>query len=215
MAAKLVEESGTGGKPPTPQKKTMPFLMRFQHAEGILICSSIFYLGYYHFRPLLPLPVEDDFSSKLLHVMYCSILPCCSFLFAINGVLKKRRSESLINPLRGREHLLQVEHNFAQNTLEQLVVFLISTAILATYLVGEQLKFVALNAVVFTVGRILFRIGYGIHPKYRGVGAVCSFTGQAVILSLCIYYIYTKGILHGLEEATSTQSPTSIPKHEL
>lgn len=215
MAAEVVEESGAGSKP---EKKSMPFLMRFQHAEGILICSSIFYFGYYHFQPLLPLPVENDFSNKLLHVMYCSILPCCTFLFAINGVLKKRRTESVVNPLSGREHLLQMEHNFAQNTLEQLVVFLISTAILATYLVGEQLKLVALNAIVFTVGRILFRIGYGIHPKYRGVGVVCSFTGQLVILSLCVYYIYTKGIMYGLEEATTTQSPTTspnMPKHEL
>lgn len=218
MAAKVVEESGVGSKPPTPEKKSMPFLMRFQHAEGLLICSSIFYFGYYYFPPLLTLPVKDDFSNKLLYVMYCSILPCCSFLFAINAVLKKRRSELVINPLRGREHLLQVEHNFAQNTLEQLVVFLISTAILATYLIGEELKLVALNAVVFTVGRILFRIGYGIHPKYRGVGVACSFTGQIVILGLCVYYIYTKGIMYGLEEATTTQLPTTspgIPKHEL
>lgn len=203
-----------GGKSP----KTMPFLMRFQHAEGILICSIIFYFGYYHFRPLLPLPAKDDFSHKLQYVMYCSILPCFSFIFAINGVMIKRRSELVFNPLGGREHTLQLEHNFAQNTLEQLVVFLISTAILATYLVGEELKLLALNAVVFTVGRILFRIGYGIHPKYRGVGAACFFTEQIFILSLCIYNLYTKGIMYGLEEMTSTPASTAspgIPKHEL
>lgn len=192
--------------------------MRFQHVEGILISSSILYLGYYQLQPLFPLPEQDDFSSKLRYVIYCSIVPCLTFFIAISDVLKKRRKESIVNPLSGREHLLQIEHNFAQNTLEQLTVFLISTAILATYLVGEELKLIALNAVVFTVGRILFRVGYGIHPKYRGVGVWCFFTGQTVILSLCVYFLYTKGLMYGLEEMAGKISPSaseSLPKQEL
>ena len=88
-------------------------------------------------------------------------------------------------------------------------MFLISTAILATYLVGEELKFVALNAVVFTVGRILFRVGYGIHPNYRAVGVGCFFTGQAVTLGLCVYYLYTHGIMYGLEDKVDTELPSS------
>ena len=183
--------------------------MRFQHVEGILICVSILYFGYYYLEPLLPLPEKNDFTSKLPYLIYCSVVPCCTFIFAINGVLWKRARHSIVNPLAGREHLLLLEHNFAQNTLEQLTVFLISTAILATYLVGEQLKLIALSAVVFTVGRILFRVGYGIHPKYRGVGVWCFFTGQAVTLGLCVYYLYTYGIMHGLEDKADTELPIS------
>ena len=189
--------------------------MRFQHVEGICIALSIFYLGYYHLPPLVPLPEGGEFSSKLLHVIYCSIIPGLSLFFAIGGVLRKRSRLKIVNPLSGHDHLLQLEHNFAQNTLEQLTVYLISTAILSTYLEGQQLKLISINAIIFTVGRILFRIGYGIHPKYRGVGVWCFFTGQAVVLSLLIYFLYTRGLMYGLEAQEITQPPVASPKQEL
>lgn len=200
------------------EKKSLPVLMRFQHVQGIFIASSIFYLGYYHLPPLVPLPDVDSFSNKLQHVIYCSILPALTFFLAINGVLRKRFHLRIVNPLAGHEHLLKLEHNFLQNTFEQLTVYLMSTAILSTYLVGEQLKLVALNALVFTVGRLLFRVGYGIHPKYRGVGVWCFMTGQALILSLCIYFLYSHGVMYGLElnDASETTKPsTTSSKQEL
>ena len=200
-------------------EKSILFLMRFQSVEGLSLALSIFYFGYYHLPPLVPLPENDDFSSKLRHVIHCSILPGLTLFFAIGGVLRKRVQLLVLNPLSGREHLLQVEHNFLQNTLEQLTVYLVSTAVLSTYLAGQQLKLVALNALVFTVGRILFRIGYGIHPKYRGVGAWCFLTGQATVLGLCIYFLCTRGLMYGLElaEAPETTVPptTASSKQEL
>ena len=199
------------------KKKTMPFLMRFQHVEGVCISLAIFYFGYYHLQPLVPLPEQDDFSSKLRHVIYCSVLPGLTLFAAIGGVLRKRGKLRIVNPLAGREDLLRLEHNFAQNTLEQLTVYLVSTAILSTYLVGEQLKLVALNALVFTVGRVLFRVGYGVHPKYRGVGVWCFFSGQFLVLGLCVYFLYTRGLMHGLEVTLDdgAEPPTIMPKQEL
>ena len=199
------------------EKKSVPFLMRFQHLDGICIALTIFYLGYYHLQPLVPLPEGDGFSDKLRHVIYCSIVPGLTLFVAIAGVLRKRRTHSIVNPLAGREDLLQLEHNFAQNTLEQLTVYLVSTAILSTYLTGQELKLVALNALVFTVGRVLFRVGYGVHPKYRGVGVWCFFTGQFLTLGLCVYFLYTRGLMHGLEEGDSTggELPTAFTKQEL
>ena len=196
-------------------KKSLPFLMRFQHVEGVCIALSIFYVGYYYLQPLVPLPENDDFSSKLRHVIYCSIIPCLTFFFAILGILRKRLQLKIVNPLSGHDHLLKLEHNFAQNTLEQLTVYLVSTAVLSTYLEGQELKLIALSALVFTVGRILFRVGYGVHPKYRGVGVWCFFTCQAIILTLCIYFIYTRGLMYGLELADTTEQPSALPKQEL
>ena len=197
-------------------KKSTPFLMRFQPVEGISIALIIFYFGYYRLPPLVPLPESGDFSNKLLHVIYCSIVPGLTFFFAIVGVLRKRHQLEIVNPLSGHENLLQLEHNFAQNTLEQLTVYLVSTAILSTYLEGQDLKLISLNALVFTVGRILFRIGYGVHPKYRGIGVWCFFTGQAIILGLCIYFLYTHGLMHGLELADDTErTQPPLAKQEL
>ena len=197
-------------------KKRVPFLMRFQHVEGILLTSTILYLGYYHLRPLVSPPETDDFGRKLQYVMFCSIVPFVVFLYSIGAVIAKRSKTNVVNPLEGRENLLQLEHSFAQNTLEQLTVFLVSTVVLATYLEGEELKLVPLNALVFTVGRIFFRVGYGVHPKYRGVGVWCSFSAQSIVLALCIYMLYTRGILFGLEEKVlPTAATESVPREEL
>ena len=209
--------AGPGDKPRKPGKKRLPLLMRYQQVEGILITVIIFYLGYYHLQPLLPLPENADFSSKLQYVIYCCIIPCCMFVLSISSVLMRRRRASVPNPLGGQEHLVQVEHNIAQNTLEQLTVFLGTTAILATYLVGDELKLIPLNSLVFTVGRILFQVGYRIHPKYRGVGVACGFSGQVLILSLCVYFLYTRGVMYGLEERVTQTTPATegLPKQEL
>lgn len=197
-------------------KKRLPFLMRFQPLEGILLTFTILYLGYYHLRSLISPPETNDFGHKLQYAMYCSIMPFVVFLYSIGAVMAKRHKTNVVNPLEGRENLLQLEHTFAQNTLEQLTVFLVSTVVLATYLEGEELKLVPLNALVFTVGRILFRVGYGVHPKYRGVGVWCFFSAQTVILSLCIYMLYTRGIMFGLEEKVLPTARTeSVPKEEL
>lgn len=203
------------------EKKRVPFILRFQLVEGLLISLGILYLGYYYLQPLLPLPESNDYTSKLRYVIISSILPCSTLIWAIAGVLRKRTKKVIVNPLAGREHNLQVEHNFAQNTLEQLMVYLISTAVLATYLVGEELKYIPLNALVFTLGRILFRVGYGIHPSYRGLGVACFFASQVVTLSLCTYFLYTHGIMYGLEGAVDAPSPgpttaqDNLPKQEL
>lgn len=130
--------------------------------------------------------------------------------------MAKRSKHKVENPLEGREDVLQLEHNFAQNTLEQLTVFLVSTVVLATYLEGEELKIIPLNALVFTVGRIAFRVGYGVHPKYRGVGVWCTFSAQFIILATCIYMLYTRGIMFGLEEKILPTAHTeNVPREEL
>ena len=191
--------------------------MRFQPVEGILLTFVIFYLGYYHFSCLLPLPKDDNSAIKFQYIMLCSSLPFVVFLMSTNAVSRKRRKLALFNPLGKREHLLQLEHNFVQNTMEQLMVFFVSTAVVATYLEGEELKLIPLNALVFTVGRILFRVGYGIHPKYRGVGVWCYFSEQFFMLSLCSYLLYTRGLMFGLvkEKMTPLLNGTGDYKEEL
>ena len=164
-------ESGAG-RESKKAKNNVHFLMRLQHVEGLLITISIFYFGYFYLQPFITPPNTNDVGAKLRFVLGCSVVPSLVFLLSIAAVLAKRRKLEISNPLAGREHLLELEHRFSQNTLEQLTVFLVSTVVLATYLEGDEMKLVPLNALVFTVGRILFRVGYGVHPKYRGVGGV-------------------------------------------
>ena len=213
--SKKMAESGAG-RESKKAKNNVHFLMRLQHVEGLLITISIFYFGYFYLQPFITPPNTNDVGAKLRFVLGCSVVPSLVFLLSIAAVLAKRRKLEISNPLAGREHLLELEHRFSQNTLEQLTVFLVSTVVLATYLEGDEMKLVPLNALVFTVGRILFRVGYGVHPKYRGVGVWCGFSAQFIILGLCAYMIYTRGIMYGLGgEAYTTAATQSISKEEL
>ena len=205
-----------GGRESKKAKKNVHFLVRLQHVEGLLITISIFYFGYFYLQPFIIPPTTNDLGTKLRFVLGCSVVPSLVFLWSIVAVMVKRRKLGIGNPLTGREHLLELEHRFSQNTLEQLTVFLVSTVVLATYLEGDEMKLVPLNALVFTAGRILFRVGCGVHPKYRGVGVWCGFSAQFIILSLCAYMIYTRGIMYGLRVQTYTTAATqSISKEEL
>jgi hypothetical protein len=58
----------------------------------------------------------------------------------------------------------------AENTLQQLVLFLAGSTALAASLPPDQVGIVGAAAIVFTVARIAFWIGYRIHPLYRAFG---------------------------------------------
>ena len=58
----------------------------------------------------------------------------------------------------------------ADNTLQQLVIFVIATLALGASLPPARLAVIAAAAIVFTVARLVFWIGYRIHPLYRAPG---------------------------------------------
>ena len=122
----------------------------------------------------------------------------------------KRRTSGAGNPLAGKDHLLQLEKNFLANTLEQFVVFLVSTLVLITYLQGEEMRLVPLSAIAFFVGRVLFRVGYGIAYYYRGWGIMINFISQGFIVGLTGYLMFTRGFMFGIAAAVgSPHSPTA------
>ena len=128
---------------------------------------TIFYRGYY-FCPSLPVPASMDFISKLIYTVCCIFPPLMILQVAIMLVGSGRRTSKAVNPLAGQDHLIQLQKNFLSNTLEQFVVFMVSTLVLITFLntPEETVRLVPFYTTTFIVSRILFRIGYGISWKY-------------------------------------------------
>ena len=177
---------------------------------GLITTVSILYGGYYH-CPSLPVPASDDFSSKLVYTFRCAFAPLVVLVVAIAMVGNMRRTTAAGNPLAGKEHLLQLQKNFLTNTLEQFVVFLVSTLVLITYLQGEEMRLVPLYAMAFFVGRVLFRIGYGIAFYYRTWGIMVNFISQSFILGLIGYFMITRGFMFGISAVIgSPQLPTDV-----
>ena len=180
---------------------------------ALVTTVSIFYGGYYLF-PCLPVPASDDFSSKLVYTFRCAFAPLLVLMTAILMVGNKRRTSGAY-PLTGKEHLLQLEKNFLANTLEQFVVFLVSTLVLITYLQGEEMRLVPLSAIAFFVGRVLFRVGYGIAYYYRGWGMSINFISQGFIIGLTGYLMFTRGFMFGIAAAVGSPHPPTAAHAEL
>ena len=66
-----------------------------------------------------------------------------------------------------------------QNTLEQLVVFIPSVWLFATYI--NPLA-AAILGIVFIVGRALYFQGYVADPEKRGTGFAIGFVANAILL---------------------------------
>ena len=113
----------------------------------------------------------------------------------------KRRLSDAVNPLSGHENLFQVEKNYLTNTLEQLAIGLTLMLIIATYTENLQvLRLLLVYSIVFTIGRLLFRIGYrkSHHCAYRETGMSMNYGSTFIMISIVTYYVCTRGLINGL-----------------
>jgi len=63
-----------------------------------------------------------------------------------------------------------VNGRVADNTLQQFLLFLVGMLALSVSLPLERLSIVPAVAITFVVARIIFWVGYRIHPLYRAPG---------------------------------------------
>lgn len=97
-----------------------------------------------------------------------AILPLFVMLVAIGNA---RFFGEGIDPTLGKEDKsMVVNGRVADNTLQQYVIFLVGMLGLAVTLPAERLSIIPAVAITFVVARIIFWIGYRIHPLYRAPG---------------------------------------------
>ena len=181
---------------------TAVILWLAQLLAAVVTMLVIFYSGYY-FCPSLPVPTSMDFTSKLIYTVRCIFPSLMVLQVAILVVINARRSLGVANPLAGQDDLIQLQKNFLSNTLEQFVVFMVCTLVLITFLnTPEEMRFVPLYTTAFIIGRILFRIGYGISWIYRACGMQINFLSTWFISGLIIYFMFTRGFMFGLDTTT-------------
>lgn len=180
-------------------------LFLFLNLLGYAITFSTFYLGY-HYGEFIPVPTSPpgpsgntttaiDMSTRLAFALRCCIpLALCLFV-AVALVGNKRALTDAVDPLSGNEHIVQIDKNFLANTLEQCVIGLFFVLAVASYAeTPQELRILPIFAVVFTVARILFRVGYGIHYLLRAFGMAVNICANYVIIGVALYSLATKGL---------------------
>ena len=174
---------------------------------ALTVTVTILYGGYYHCNSI-PIPRSNDFSEKLLYAArYCTFPQAVFLLVAILRVGAKRGSTPALNPLAGKEHLLQTEKNVLMNTVEQLLCFLLLVVTLTTYLEPSEMRIIPLYSLAFIVGRVLFMIGYSFDPKHRSIGMGINFNLSLFFIGYIIYLMYLRGFMYG--SLIDSSNPTS------
>ena len=180
-----------------------------QVSTAVLLTVGVLYGGYY-LCDCIPYPKSDTLQDKLVYFIRCCVLPCVAVLcWAIVSVAMKRASSRALNPLSGYEEFVQPQKNILNNTVEQLLVFLMTCLVLTTYLDNTELRILPLYSLLWVTGRLTFAIGYAVHPKYRSLGMWIGFLTTYFFIGVIAYLVYTRGFMFGVE--TETKMSTANP----
>ena len=115
--------------------------------------------------------IADAAGDRLAYAIRWAAFPALIFLAMIVSVGNARFASEAIDPTLGKEsQKMIVDGRVADNTLQQLVLFLIGMFGLAVTLPLHRLSIVAAVSITFVIVRIAFWIGYRIKPVYRAFG---------------------------------------------
>ena len=116
------------------ERKSLLPIFLLQFVSAILFSVAVLYGGFY-WCDCIPVPKLSDFGDKMTYYIRCCVFPCGVTLFyTIMAVANKRGASRAANPLAGKDDAIAMEKNILANTVEQVLVFLLITLTLTTYL---------------------------------------------------------------------------------
>lgn len=163
---------------------------RDQRKVGVIaiLGSGVVFAGMWlAIRYYAPIPTGMDGVGPrmLLTLKCCCIATLFCFATGIDAVAHERLQSPAFNPLQGFEtHRMRVNLRYLQNTLEQLVLFVVGLFGLAVYSPdGGSIRTVEATTIVWILARLAFWIGYHRSAAMRGIGAA----GVAMSLLVLVY----------------------------
>lgn len=124
------------------------------------------WLLWFALRHALP-PIHSDPMAFALGCSGAVLL--LTLALGIEAVAHERLFHASIDPLAGADsRRLVINQRYLQNTLEQAALFVPGLFLLAHY--AQDLRTLAATAIVWTLGRWAYRIGYHIDSLWRGIG---------------------------------------------
>src|SRR6476620_9950199 len=115
--------------------------------------------------------IADTAADRLAYALRWAVPPALLFFVMVAAVGNARFNSEAIDPTLGKEsHKMIVDGRVADNTLQQLMLFLVGMLALAVTLPIHRLSIIAAVSITFVIVRIAFWIGYRIQPVYRAFG---------------------------------------------
>lgn len=135
-------------------------------------------LAVWALQRILPAPVTVNIADHVAYALKWDALAAVPFFLMLITVGNSRFFSEAIDPTRQKESArMVVDGRVADNTTQQLLLFVIGSLALAVNLSPQRLPIVGAAAITFAFMRCAFWIGYRIHPLYRAFG----FAGTAYL----------------------------------
>ncbi|WAS95543.1 MAPEG family protein [Nannocystis punicea] len=137
-----------------------------------------------------PLRDVDTLADRMVVALRCAGVAALTLFAGIQAVAGQRGKSEAIDPLAGagREpRVMQIHARYTQNTLEQLVLFVIVLGALSTYLDAGSMHLLPILTAVFILGRVVFWVGYLRDPLLRSPGMAIAFMINGVSLVYIVY----------------------------
>ena len=142
--------------------------------SGILFIA----LSVWLLQRVLPIPTVATTGDHLGYPAKWAAFAALPFFMMIVVVGNARFFGEAIDPMLGKEsQRMVVDGRVADNTTQQLLLFVIAALALAANLPAESLPIIGGAAITFVIVRVAFWIGYRIRPVYRAFG----FAGTAYL----------------------------------
>ena len=113
----------------------------------------------------------ETLEGRLAAALRWDAVAALPFFAMLAAVGNARFTSDAIDPTRGVEdRKTMINGRVADNTAQQLLLFLAGTLGLAASLPPDLMSLIPAAAIVFVAARMLFWIGYRIDPLYRAFG---------------------------------------------
>ena len=151
---------------------------------GVLFMLGMLWL----LRRQLPIPDAPTTADRLAYTLKWDALPTAFLFLMIGAVGNGRFFSEAIDPTLGREsQRLIVNGRVADNTTQQLLLFVVGSLGVAANLRTDQLPLIGAAAITFTIMRAAFWIGYRIMPAYRAFGFAGTNFLNLILLATALW----------------------------
>ena len=120
---------------------------------------------------ITPPAIADTPANRIAYALHWAVPPALLLFAMLTAIGNARFLSEAIDPTLGREsQKLIVNGRVADNTTQQLLLFIVGLLALSVGLPVTRLNILAAVSITFVIVRIAFWIGYRIKPVYRAFG---------------------------------------------
>jgi hypothetical protein len=135
-------------------------------AGVLFMVTSVFLI-----QQVLGAPIPASAAERLAYALKWDAVAALPFFLMLVWVGNGRFLGPAIDPTLGQESaVLVINGRVADNTTQQLLLFVVASLALSLVVQGNRLSVIAAGAITFVIVRIAFWIGYRIKPVHRAFG---------------------------------------------